>query len=110
MILCNKYFVTGVFPNDMKIPKVIHLLFKVSILSTCLNIAIVSGKITIYFVKSISIMDNSQYGIREDRSTNLALMQLFEEITTNIDINLVTAGVFTDLKRFLTPFIISSDK
>jgi hypothetical protein len=44
-------------------------------------------------------MYTSQYGFREAHSTGLALMELIEDITSNLDNNLVTTGVFIDLKK-----------
>ncbi len=38
-------------------------------------------------------MYKSQYGFREAHSTALALMELIEDITSNLDNNLVTIGV-----------------
>ena len=39
-------------------------------------------------------MYKSQDGFREPHSTGLALMELIEDITSNLDNNLVTTGVF----------------
>jgi len=44
-------------------------------------------------------MYKSQYGFREAHSTGLALMELIKDITSNLDNNLVTTGVFIDLKK-----------
>ena len=44
-------------------------------------------------------MNKSQYGFRETHSTRLALMELIKDITSNLDNNLVTTGVFIDLKK-----------
>ena len=48
------------------------------------------------FVKTNNIMYNSQYGFRENHSTSLALL---EKILSNLDSNLITTGVFIDLKK-----------
>jgi len=45
-------------------------------------------------------MYKSQYGFREAaHSTGLALMELIKDITSNLENNLVTIGVFIDLKK-----------
>jgi len=44
-------------------------------------------------------MYKSQDGFREPHSTGLALTELIEEISSNLDNNLVTIGVFIDLKK-----------
>jgi len=46
-------------------------------------------------------MCKSQYRLREAHSTGLALTELIEDITSNLDNNLVTTGVFIDLKKAL---------
>lgn len=109
--ICNKSFVSGVFPDSMKIAKIIPL-FKSGNKKIFSNYRPVSvlpqfSKILeklfynriISFVKTNSIMYNSQYGFRENHSTSLALMELFEKITSNLDNKLVTVGVFIDLKK-----------
>ena len=44
-------------------------------------------------------MYDSQYRFRENHSTALAIMELINEITSNLDKKLVTTGVFNDLKK-----------
>jgi len=109
--ICNRSFETGIFPNDMKIAKIIPL-FKSGDRKEFSNYRPVSilpqfSKIQeklfynrlISFVKDNNIMYNGQYGFRENHSTALALMELIEEITSNLDNKLVTTGVFIDLKK-----------
>ena len=54
------------------------------------------------FVEKNSILTDSQYGFRNKRSTSLALIELVEKLTANIDSKKVTVGVFIDLKGHLT--------
>lgn len=42
---------------------------------------------------------DSQYGFRPNRSISMALMELIENITNNIDQRQCTVGVFIDLKK-----------
>ena len=45
-------------------------------------------------------MYKSHYGFRETHSIGFVLMELIEDITSNLDNNLVTTGVFfIDLKK-----------
>jgi hypothetical protein len=53
----------------------------------------------ISFLKTNDVLYKGQYGFRENHSTSLALMELVEEITTNIDKKLCTTGVFIDLRK-----------
>ena len=45
------------------------------------------------YVKKNNITHKGQYRFREAESTGLVLMELIEEITSNLDNNLVTTGV-----------------
>ena len=51
------------------------------------------------FMDVCEILNEHQYGFRKNRSTDLALLQLVEEITTAMDRGLYTVGVFVDLKK-----------
>ena len=51
------------------------------------------------YVNKSDILYNGQYGFRQKISTALAILDLIEEITTNIDKGNVTVGVFIDLKK-----------
>ena len=51
------------------------------------------------FKKVNHILSNNQYGIREDHSTNLAIIELIEEITSATDNSMSTVCVFIDLKK-----------
>ena len=51
------------------------------------------------FVNRNNILYDGQYGFRQNFSTSLAILELVEEITSNIDNHHVTVGVFIDLKK-----------
>ena len=51
------------------------------------------------FISKHDILSNSQYGFRQNMSTNLALLELVEELTSSIDKKNKTIGVFIDLKK-----------
>ena len=53
------------------------------------------------FVSKHEILSNSQYGFRQNMSTNLALLELVEELTSSIDKKNKNICVFIDLKKLL---------
>lgn len=107
----NKSFVEGVFPDDMKIAKVLPLhksgernLFTnyrpVSILPQFSKILEKLFYIRLEkFVSKCNILNDSQYGFRSKRSTSMAVLDLVEKISNSIDKNKPTIGVFIDLKK-----------
>ena len=52
-----------------------------------------------YFLDKINVLYKSQYGLRKNMSTSLAILELVEEITNAIDDRKSTVGVFIDLKK-----------
>ena len=51
------------------------------------------------FINKSDILNPSQYGFRSGMSTTEALLDLVEEITTSLENNKYTVGVFIDLKK-----------
>ena len=51
------------------------------------------------FIEKHSILNDSQYGFRSNRSTSLALLEITEQITSSLVKKLCTVGVFIDLKK-----------
>ena len=113
--LFNNSLKCGIFPDSLKMAKVTPI-FKtgnkdsvcnyrpVSVLSTFSKLLerIFYNRLFNY-VKKKNILNVSQYGFLEKRSTSLALIDLVHEISSSLDDNKLTAGVFIDLKRPLTP-------
>uniref|UniRef100_A0A8C6M9A3 Reverse transcriptase domain-containing protein n=1 Tax=Nothobranchius furzeri TaxID=105023 RepID=A0A8C6M9A3_NOTFU len=109
--ICNLSFLTGTFPNQMKIAKVVPL-FKtgdkhsftnyrpVSLLSQFSKILekLFSKRLDLFLDKGM-ILSDSQYGFRSNRSTSLALMDTVEEITNAIDRKHFAVGIFLDLQK-----------
>lgn len=107
----NLSFRAGVFPDRMKTAKVIPL-FKtgdkysftnyrpVSLLSQFSKVfeKVFANKLD-NFIEKNKLISESQFGFRSNRSTSLALMKITEEITTAIEKNKYTIGVFIDLKK-----------
>ena len=109
--ICNISLMNGIFPDRMKIARVIPL-FKngdvkefsndrpVSILPQFSKIVEkVFHNRLMSFINDKQILNNSQFGFRKNMSTALAIIELVEEITTAIDEGKTTVGVFIDLKR-----------
>ena len=51
------------------------------------------------FIEKCNILYDSQYGFREKRSTEHAILDIINEIETNMDKKLYSCGVFTDLQK-----------
>ena len=109
--ICNLSFESGVFPDSMKVAKVVPL-FKSGQNNIFTNYRPVSllpqfskileklfNKRLDKFVNKYNILSESQYGFRENRSTSLALMELIEDLTQASDDHTHTIGGFIDLKK-----------
>lgn len=51
------------------------------------------------FTEKHELLVDSQYGLRSNRSTSMALMVLIEDITSSIDKKKYALGVFIDFKK-----------
>jgi hypothetical protein len=116
--ICNKSFEEGVFPDSMKIAKVLPL-FKsgkdreltnyrpISLLPQISKILekLFNDRLDA-FIEKYDILNEAQYGFRKNRSTSSASLELSEQITTAIDNKEYTLGVFIDLKKRSIPSII----
>ena len=109
--ICNMSFNDGIFPDLMKIAKVVPL-FKSGKDNIFTNYRPVSllpqfskileklfNKRLDTFLNRHDILSENQYGFRENRSTSLALMELVEDLTRSLDQRRHTIGVFIDLKK-----------
>ena len=54
------------------------------------------------FLEKFSILYNSQYGFREKRSPEPAILEITNQIQTNMDRKPYTWGIFIDLQKLLT--------
>ena len=108
--ICNTSLMNGIFPDRMKIARVIPL-FKNGDVKEFSNYRTVSilpqfSKILekvfhnrlMSFINDKQLLNNIQFGFRNNMYTALALIELVEEITTAIDEGKTTVGVFIDLK------------
>ena len=109
--ICNLSLSTGIFPDAMKIAKIIPL-FKQGVKTEFSNYRPVSllpqlsklleklyEKRLVNFLETNCIINDSQFGFRKNRSTELALVTLLEYISKAMDKNLYTVGVFVDLRK-----------
>ena len=107
----NNSLKSGIFPNSLKIAKVIPI-FKsgdketvcnyrpVSVLSTFSKLLERIFYNRLYeYVNKRNILNDSQYGFLEKKSISMALIDLVNEILSSLDDNKFTAGVFIDLKK-----------
>jgi hypothetical protein len=107
----NSTFITGIIPDKLKIYLVTPI-FKanesnkfgnyrpISVLS---RLSKLLGKLTykrfIEFIETHKILSKHQYGFRKNRSTEHALIELVDKITTAIDEGKYTIGIFLDLSK-----------
>ena len=109
--ICNKSLLNGVFPESMKVAKVIPL-YKSGDNDVFTNYRPVSllpqfSKILEKlfdlkldnFIEKHNILADEQYGFRKSRSTSMAITHLIENLTDANEEKKFTAGVFIDLKK-----------
>ena len=101
----------GIYPSKLKLAKVIPLhknndesdpsnYRPISLLSIFNRIfeKMMYSRLKSY-LERYNILDNSQYGFREKRSTEHAILDIFTQIKTNMDKKLYTCGIFIDLQK-----------
>ena len=102
---------TGVYPDSLKMAKVIPIFKKgdpssvnnyrpISILSPINKIfeKIIYSRL-ISFIEKYQILYKYQYGFRKNHSTEHALIELVDQIRLNMDKKLMTCGIFIDLSK-----------
>lgn len=109
--ICNLSFTSGIFPDCMKIAKVIPLFKKgnkseFSNYRAILLLPQVSKTLEKLFairlntfLNEFKILSNSQYGFRPNHSTATAIMELTEEITNAIDKKHYLVSIFVALQK-----------
>ena len=110
--LINLTFETGIFPNSLKIVKVIPIYKNkgsnsetnnyrpISLLSNIDKIfeKLVHNRLTSFLLKH-NLFYNKQFGFRKSHSTNHALITLTEKIKQALDNGQFSCGVFIDLQK-----------
>lgn len=107
----NLSFQSRIFPDNMKIAKVIPI-YKSGDRHNFTNYRPISflpqfSKILekLYelrlsnFLEKYELLTDNQYGFRKKRSTELAIMEMVERITTAVEIQEHSIGIFVDLKK-----------
>ena len=110
-MIINDSFLSGIFPNKLKIAKVIALYKKdsrdnptnyrpISLLSVFSKlIEKIMYKRLYSFLDSCNILHSLQFGFREKHSTLHALIGMTETIKETIDKSMFGCGVFIDLQK-----------
>ena len=107
----NLSLMLGVFPNKLKIAKVIPIFKKgtkndmnnyrpISVLPAFSKVLekIVYNRF-IVFIESNNLLSRSQYGFRQNRSTTAAVLQLADHILQEFDKNKFVIGIFLDFTK-----------
>ena len=110
-LLINQVLNTGIFPDELKIAKVIPLFKKddptllenhrpISLLSTIAKVMekIIFTQLSSYFNEHKLIFDN-QYGFRPKHSTEYAALELVDRIITQMDKKETPINIFLDLSK-----------
>ena len=110
-LLINQVLNTGIFPDELKIAKVIPLFKKddpkllknyrpISLLPTISKVVekIIFTQLSTYFNENKLIFDN-QYGFRPKHSTEYAALELVDRIITQMDKKEVPINIFLDLSK-----------
>jgi len=110
-IIFDKSLQDGIFPDNLKIAKVvpIHKSEDKNIVSNYRPISVlpVFSKILeklmynrlLKYLNSKNILNKNQYGFREKHSTYMALLQLIDDISKEMDNRNHTIGIFIDLSK-----------
>ena len=110
-ILINQVLNTGIFPDELKIAKVVPIfkkddptLFKnyrpISLLPTIAKVIekIIFSQLSSYFNDTKLLFDN-QYGFIPNHSTEYTALELVDRIVTQMDKNDVPVNIFLDLSK-----------
>ena len=109
--ICNRSFTTGIVPNKLKIAKVVpiyknenpELFANYRPISILLSISKILERLMykrLYnFLAGHNIISKKQYGFRKNYSTYMAIIDLVDKISNNIDIIKHSIGIFLDLSK-----------
>ena len=109
--IINKSFLSGVFPDILKIACILPL-HKGSSLDKMINfhpISILSSISKIFqrlkfnkmysFIEKHQILGNSQFGFRKGHNTELAVVHTIKSITDALDKDVPVTGLFVDISK-----------
>lgn len=109
--ICNLILSQGVFPEKMKLARVtaihkggptnnLNNYRPISVLSVFAKIAerIINKRLTA-FLSLNNILIAEQFGFQKKKSTEVALLGIKEQILENIEMKVLTLGIFLDLRK-----------
>ena len=109
--IINQSLTTGIFPNKLKIAKVIPIYKKdeeddfnnyrpISLLPTISKIfeRVVHTQL-FHYITSNNLLYNHQYGFREGHSTEAATLEFIDRIFSDLDQNKLPLAIFLDLSK-----------
>ena len=110
-LIINQMLNNGIFPDNLKIAKVILLYNKgddglftnyrsISLLSSVSKIfeKVIFNQLIQYFDR-YTLLYKSQYGFRKNHSTELAALEFIDEIIHSMDHGHIPTGIFVDLSK-----------
>ena len=109
--IINKSMQLGIFPDKLKIAKIIplHKGGKIDEINNYRPISILSSLSKIFekvinkrfidFLKKYNVISDYQFGFREGMSTTLALADICDQFQNALDNNEITCGIFIDLAK-----------
>ena len=110
-IIINQSLITGIFPDKLKIAKVVPLHKKddkmkldnyrpISLLSSISKVfeKVVFNQLTEYF-KLNNLLFEGQYGFRDKHSTELATVELMDRVITALEEKRLPISIFMDLSK-----------
>ena len=109
--IINKSMQLGIFPDKLKIAKIIplHKGGKIDEINNYRPISILSSLSKIFekvinkrfidFLKKHNVISDYQFGFREGMSTTLALADICDQFQNALDNNEITCGIFIDLAK-----------
>ena len=108
-LIINQVLNTGIFPDNLKIAKVVPLYKKrddglftnyrpISLLSSVSKIfeRVIFNQLIQYFDR-YKLLYKSQYGFRKNHSTELAALELIDKVIHSMDHDHISVGIFVDL-------------
>ena len=110
-LVINQSLLTGIYPDKLKIAKVIPLLKKddtllmdnyrpISLLPSISKLfeKVVSNQVSEYFMKN-NLFHDGQYGFRDSHSTELANIELADRIISALDEKQLPVTIYMDLSK-----------
>lgn len=110
-LIINQSLTTGIFPDNLKIAKIIPLFKKndrnkienyrpISLLTTISKVfeKVIFTQISNYF-QCNNLLNECQYGFRKSHSTELAAIRLVDKITSDLDSGKIPFNIFIDLSK-----------